>query len=632
MNSEALRILLLEDSDIFADMVMELLSSKGYAVERAVNGFEGIKKVYSYLPRLIITDVEMPLFKGYQVTRLLKSRKSTRLIPVIMFTSLGETKDIFWGKEAGADIYIEKSPDNFQPLLDAVAEILKEPSAADYPSIEREGKRINNGAIIEMVNNLLDNKLFQTTVIGMVAELSGKTASMEAIAQGIFELLHNICESEIASLMVRGGGGKLYMYTANFAGFDASTAKDFVGISVSDFNRQFPDYHVESKLVQDFFPAGESQKQLVSYISIPLLVGGEKFASVHIANAIKEYFTPAIQENIQVFLAAAAPVIANALSMHELAELQKKTRTAFARYVPADVMDELIKKSSQMKNQGETRNVVVLFSDIRSFTANSESSSAQVVVEVLNAYFARMGNAIISEGGHIDKFIGDAIMAIFGAFRTAANAPANAVRAAIKMLAALESVDTAGIALPEEGLKVGIGINCGECVLGNIGFQNKMDYTIIGDHVNLASRLEGVTKLYRYPLIVSEYVYKAVKDLFLFRKVDNVRVKGKEEPVGIYAVYTGFEGNAGNVLRSGEVLDLPLVSSMRINRELLVNYNKGLRLFYMREWKPAREYFEKAAALNKNDYLARIYLERTIEFSQTPPPQNWDGAVTLTEK
>jgi adenylate cyclase len=127
-------------------------------------------------------------------------------------------------------------------------------------------------------------------------------------------------------------------------------------------------------------------------------------------------------------------------------------------------------------------------------------------------------------------------------------------------------------------------------------------------------------------------MYKETKDHFLFRKVDNVRVKGKQEPVGIYAIYTGFEGNAGNVLRSGEILDLPTVPSLLINRDVLMNYNNGLRLFRMREWKPAQEYFGKAVEIDKDDYLSRIYFERSGEFAKTPPPDDWDGTITLTEK
>jgi class 3 adenylate cyclase/DNA-binding response OmpR family regulator len=633
MSSENRRVLVFEDSDIFADMLIEYLKTSGYNVERAINGFEGIKQVYTFMPHLIVTDVEMPLLKGYQATRLLKSRKSTKAIPIIMFTSLGETKDKFWGNQAGADAYIEKSPDNFEKLNDAIKELFLQTQDIDFAAIERESKRINDQAIIEMVNNLLDNKLVQTTIIGMLAELSGKADSMDMVVEGIFDLLHNVCEAQIVSLMIRGTEGTLYEFTANFAGYTEVIANDFAGISVSDFNSLFPDFRAGTKNLQSFFPSGNLQKQIESYVSFPLSIAREKFASVHIANSIKEYFSPAILENINVFLAAASPVIANALSMLELSELQQKTRAAFARYVPPDVMDEIIKKSSKAATNSEYRNVVVLFADIRSFTTIVEHSSAQAVVEFLNAFFAKMGNEIISENGHIDKFIGDAIMAVFGAFRALENAPSSAIRAALKMLAALDSLDTSDMGVPKGALKIGIGINWGECVLGNIGFHNKMDYTLVGDNVNLASRLEGVTKVYRHPLIVSEYMYNAAKDNFLFRKIDNVRVKGKKESVGIYAVYMGFVGQDTKMVpRSGEKLNVPIVQSLLIDRELLSNYDKGVRLFYMREWKPAQEYFAKALKIDGNDYLSQMYYKRSEEFSISPPPDDWDFAITLTEK
>jgi len=632
MSEDKKRILIIEDSDIFADMLMEFLAAPNYMLERAVNGFEGIKKVYSFMPHIIITDVEMPIFKGYQVTRLLKSRKNTKAIPVIMFTALGETKDKFWGNNAGADMYIEKSPDNFKALHDVVVQILSNPQSIDFVALEREGKKVNDNAIIETVNNLLDNKLFQTTVIGMLTELSDKTNSLGMIAKGIFNLLNTICEAEITSMIICGAKGVLYDYTANFAEFSAEIADDFSGICISDFNNLFPDFKVEAKNTQVFFPEGKNQKKITSYITIPLSIGGEKFASVHIANSIGEYFSPGIMENINVFLSAAAPIIANALSMHELAELQKNTRIAFARYVPAEVMDEIINKSSKSATQSESRNVTILFSDIRNFTSFSEHLNAQDIVDFLNSYFEKMGNEIISEGGHIDKFIGDAIMAVFGALGNVENSPVRAIRAALNMLAVNERMDASSLALPQGRLEMGIGINYGQCIFGNIGFQNKMDYTIIGDPVNLASRLEGVTKLYRHPLIVSEYIYNTTKDFFLFRKVDNVRVKGKQEPVGIYAIYTGFENGEDNLLRSDEMLDIPILPFLLINREMLDNYNKGLQLFYMREWKPAQEYFTKALANNAKDYLSWLYLERSIEFAASPPPDGWDGVVTLVEK
>ena len=626
------RILIMEDSDIFADMLISLFDAGQYTLQRAVNGFEGIKKAYSFMPHLIITDVEMPLFKGYQVTRLLKSRKNTKTIPIIMFTALEETKDKFWGNQAGADFYLEKSPDNFQLLISTVEKICNAESNIDFTAIEREGRKINDDTIIEIVNNLLDNKLFQTTIIGLLTDLSGKVHSIEMVASGIFDLLHTICEAEIITMMIRGASRALYVYTANFGKFTMEIQDNFMGICMRDFNDLFPEFNSLTENTKDFHPSGSNSKKILSYITIPLKIAGDNFASVHIANSINEYFSPSVMENISVFAGAAAPVIANALSMHELALLQTNTRTAFARYVPADVMDEIINETNKKTTISENRNISVLFSDIRDFTNISENSQAQGVVDFLNAYFAKMGNIVIAENGHIDKFIGDAIMAVFGAFQNLDNSQANAIRAAVRMLAAMDDINSMQIVKPGNKIEIGIGINCGECILGNIGFQNKMDYTVIGDTVNLASRIEDLTKLYRHPLIVSEFVYEKVKDNFLFRKIDNVRVKGKEKTAGLYAVYSGFQGQDGGKLRSGEMADIPIVSSLLVNRETLVNYNKGLQVFYIRQWKLAEEYFSKALETDDSDFLSSLYLERSHRFAKTPPGENWDGVITFYEK
>jgi class 3 adenylate cyclase/DNA-binding response OmpR family regulator len=616
------RILLFEDSDIFADMVLEYLSSLGYAVERAVNGLEGIKMVYTFLPHLIVTDVEMPVFKGYQATRLLKSRKNTRDIPVIMFTSLGETKDRFWGGKAGADWYIEKSPENFTELRTRIDELLAGRGEPDFASIKRESQRINDEFLIETVNNLLDSKLFQTTVIGMLTELSRKAGSLDKIIRGFFDLLNYVCEVKIASIMIKSSGNSLFVYTANYEGFDQRIVDDYTAITVADFNSRFPDFKVVSKKTVDIYPPGEKHKTLESYVVLPLLSAGESFATVHIANTIVEYFSPPIMENLELFLNAAAPIIANALSLREMEDLQDKTRAAFARYVPVDVMDEIIHKSGDSAGQSESRNLVVLFMDIRNFTPMAENSSAQEIVALLNAFFSRMGNEIIAGGGHINKFIGDAIMAIFGAPKALPDAPAAALRAAVRMIAAMKQVDTSYIKLPEGGLAAGIGINYGECVVGNVGFQDKMDYTVIGDTVNLASRLEGVTKKYRHPLIVSESVYTAVMDGFIFRKADRVRVKGKDTPVWLYAVYASY---------ADEESPAELSPALKIDRKLLDNYNKGLQLFYIREWKTALNYFNIARAIDGSDFLTSLYLARAENYMQNPLPEDWD-ITTLTEK
>jgi adenylate cyclase len=203
------------------------------------------------------------------------------------------------------------------------------------------------------------------------------------------------------------------------------------------------------------------------------------------------------------------------------------------------------------------------------------------------------------------------------------------------MNAAISRADTSGLNLPEGGLRAGLGINCGECVVGNIGYQDKMDYTVIGDPVNLASRLEGTTKMYRHPLIVSDNVYNVIRShnedqQFIFRKADSVRVKGKQEPVWLYAVYGAFTDCSRP--DNSSVADEDVSLCLRIIADLLVIYDKGLRLFYMRQWETAMTYFEQALAIDGSDYLTSLYLNRTTEFMHNQPPDDWDVSVTLTEK
>ncbi|MCL2765741.1 MAG: adenylate/guanylate cyclase domain-containing response regulator [Treponema sp.] len=620
------RVLVIENSQTFADILLEFLDKEGYESLWVKNGLEGLKSFFSFLPELIITDINMPVLGGYQAARFLKSRSMTCNIPIIIFSLHEESSYKFRSKLAGADVYIGKSLENFEELANQVKKLLDEKRRIDYKLIEREGKKITDDSLVEMVNSLLENKLFQTTLVGMLAELSEKQNSLDETVKDIFALLANSCHAEISSIMIKDSDDCLLVYNANNAGYTNEIADDFKAITIADFNDRYSDYKVITNEVKDFFPAGENGSRIESYILVPLLNEGDEFATVHIGTCIKEYFSPVVLENINVFLSAAAPVIANALRLRQMENMQKKTRIAFARYVPVDVMDEIIKKSAAPVSQSENRMVAVLFSDIRSFTKISENTPARELVNFLNVYFSAMGNQIILEGGNIDKFIGDAIMAIFGAPKTLENASSSAVRAALRMVRALESLDTSDIVLPETGFGTGIGVNYGECVVGNIGFQNKLDYTVIGDTVNLASRVEGVTKYYQQPVIVTEYVYAAAKDDFVFRKADSVRVKGKDHPVGLYTVYEAFEDEAEN--------ETPL--SLVISRDTLDQYNKGLKLFGMREWETAKQYFKKALSIaekeNKGDYLSSMYLSRIEEFQNNPPPPDWDGTITMTDK
>ncbi|HHD83199.1 MAG TPA: HAMP domain-containing protein, partial [Bacteroidetes bacterium] len=213
---------------------------------------------------------------------------------------------------------------------------------------------------------------------------------------------------------------------------------------------------------------------------------------------------------------------------------EERIRHIFQKYVPAEIIDEVLRTKGEQLLVGKKQVTTILFSDIRSFTTISEKLSAEELVKSLNTYFNIMVNVIIEHKGTIDKFIGDAIMAIFGAPVKHEDDPLEAVLTGLNMIKNLHSFNKKQIALNRPPFKIGVGINTGEVVVGNIGSTQKLDYTCIGDAVNLASRLEGLTKMYGIPIIISQFTYEETKTQIDARELDSVRVKGKLKPVKIY--------------------------------------------------------------------------------------------------
>ena len=294
---------------------------------------------------------------------------------------------------------------------------------------------------------------------------------------------------------------------------------------------------------------------------------------------------------------------------------EKRIRRAFSRFVPEQIIDSLVMQSDAQNEKlgvGETRAVAILFSDIRSFTNISEKNKADVLVAFLNRYFSIMVDIIKKHGGTIDKFIGDAIMAEFGTPVSYEDNCRRAVAAAYEMRAALPSIDLGNLVLPD-GMKfnIGIGIHYGDVIVGSIGSKDKADYSVIGDNVNLASRLEGLTKTYGTQILVSESVLlDAGEDSFSFRHLDDVRVKGKKKAVPIYAVD-----------RSPDEFPHAYKDA----------YTKGMDLYKQGIWNLAKDYFEKALKAVKGDKAASLMLSRCEEFIVNPP-ENWDGAIAFLTK
>ncbi len=302
------------------------------------------------------------------------------------------------------------------------------------------------------------------------------------------------------------------------------------------------------------------------------------------------------------------------LMMVDDVTVEKRLKTTVARYMPKEIADRLFAGGEAVLG-GTVGKATILFSDIRNFTAFSERCGPQETVAMLNGYFTVMANLVMSGGGILDKYIGDAILAVYGPPFAQATDADNALNTAIGMWSSLRTFNSKRAADGKETLSIGIGINTGEVVSGNIGSDKRMDYTVIGDGVNLAARLEGATKAYHARILLSEFTRAELQGEYVLREVDKIRVKGKEQPVTVYEAMDAYgEGEFPN-------MDVALAE-----------WDRAVTAYADRRWKDARVAFEACLAANPGDGLAVLYANRCNFFLDSPPPDEWDGVWHLTQK
>jgi len=299
--------------------------------------------------------------------------------------------------------------------------------------------------------------------------------------------------------------------------------------------------------------------------------------------------------------------------------LKERIKDTFGKYIDPRIVERLLQADAGMA-QAEKRVMTVFFSDIAGFTGISEGMTAQGIVNLINQYFAMMTQPVAQNGGIIDKFIGDAIMAFWGPpFVVAEDHARLACQTALEEFPKLEEYQRM---MPElTGLRKGlpqvnirIGIATGEVVVGNIGSEKTKSYTVMGDTVNLASRLEGVNKQYGTRLLVSEETFQMAGETFEMREIDSILVVGKSDPVRIYELLG----------RRGEVPAARL--------EMRQQYEEGLAAYRRRDWDQALAAFERSLQLQPEDAPSKIFLERVRHLRENPPAADWDGVWQLTRK
>ena len=296
-----------------------------------------------------------------------------------------------------------------------------------------------------------------------------------------------------------------------------------------------------------------------------------------------------------------------------------RTRRTLERYVSKNLVREILENPDSYYSslKGVRVPVTILFSDLIGFTTLSEKADPEALVTQLNEHLSRMTSVIFNNGGTLDKFIGDAIMAVWGNVRSLGTAQdaKNAARAALAMRQELAQLNQKWRSEGRMGLGMGIGVNQGEVIVGNIGSQERMDPTVIGDAVNLASRLEGLTRVYGVDILVGASAAELVREEAYLRSVARVQVKGKTKPVDVFT----FIGSRN------EDVDPELL-------KWLESYEEGLEKFRARDFTQAKILFSRFLEFYPDDLLAKMYLSRSLEYEHTPPDEAWDAVEVFQKK
>jgi adenylate cyclase len=302
-----------------------------------------------------------------------------------------------------------------------------------------------------------------------------------------------------------------------------------------------------------------------------------------------------------------------------MTERQQKSmiKNVFSHYINPSVVNELLANPEKAKLGGDRRELTVFFSDIASFTTIAEQyhSKPEGLVSLLNEFLDEMTRVVLKYEGTLDKYEGDAIMAFWGAPVPQKDHALRTCFAALEMQKRLELLRPKWVKEGKPALAVRMGINTGVMIVGNMGGRDRFDYTVIGDSVNLASRLEGANKQYKSSIMISDFTYTHVREKVIVRELDLIVVKGKTAPVKVY-----------------ELLGTVNMEMSADRKQALELYHEGLKLYRARSWEEAVAYMQQAFALDNTCYAAQIYAERANLYKISPPPEDWDGVFVMTTK
>ena len=596
------KILVLEPSKTTQSFLNSKLEKTNYSASFETDGLKLLNTMYSIKPAAVLINAKSVNPKTSELVRLIKSVEVLKTIPLAVYATSDFTFENAYMTNTGADLFIQLESDSVTERLDDLLQLAKNNQLSGGP---------------------MECDIMKSGIAERIFSYMKYIENLSVLAENFLNLLTEFCEIPAASLYLKEDDGAEIFYIAS-SNFSESETSDFLKVCTTEFEQVIPDTNillVSPQQLKSYYPIEKyhtSNIPLSAFQSIKLM--SSEGSPIGTVNVVREGAFTTHQLDLLTFCSMLFNSLAeNAISLKKKIKFEKNIRRAFSRFVPEQIIDELVNgaANSDKVSVGEKRDVAILFSDIRSFTSISELNKPETIVAFLNRYFTTMCTIIKKHGGTIDKFIGDAIMALFGAPVSYEDNARRALAAAYEMREALPTVPLEDLILPAGmTFNIGIGIHYGDVIVGSIGSSDKTDYSVIGDNVNLASRMEGLTKTYGSMILVTDAVKKDVykttggTDGFEFRYLDDVKVKGKEKAVPIYAIDRNHE---------------------EFSEQYRDYYTKGFELYKEGNWTLAREYFEKAVTELPDDKAALLMLDRCIEFEKNPP-ENWDGAITFHTK
>ncbi len=606
------RILIADNSKFSAGLMDNIISTAGNESIRAVDGIDVIEKVYRHIPACVIFKEDLPVLSGIGAASFLRSRRGTMSIPLLLLYDGDNQPHVPPGI---FDAIIQVNADDDGKLEAALAGIAG--THIDEESINSDAPGMIREKIMELAMEHLEEMLSTADFLNRLGVIcQTRITSIKDLAGMALELLSEFIGIEIAVILTEQWK-RAMAYV--FVGRDVYRVDvdDFMSVSLGDFYTHFQGLNLDDIKTtfynnedrNDFDRLRIDSKKISSYLNRSL-TGEEKkiVGTIHLGSFTNNYFSDEVANQVDRFLDGLGPAFESALKYSVEYETRHKIHHVFSKFIPEEIIKSLVAKDTDEELMvGEKRRIVVLFSDIRSFTTITETNHPEDVVKFLNNYFDLQVAIIKKYGGNIDKFIGDAIFAIFGAPISYENNVERAVKSAMEMIQVLDQLHVSHMNIPGGDVKIGIGLHEGDAIVGNIGSSTKFDYTAIGDTVNLAARLEGYTKHYKRQVLMSENVSRKIEENYPVREVDYVKVKGKDVATSIFAIE----------------FDPKIMEAGYLNE-----YYKAYKMYKLGNFATALEYYNNLKKINEDDAILDIFIERCRQFIEDPP-ESWDGALTL---